>query len=177
MHQVLKLNQDYQPMEIISWQDAIGLWWNDKVEIVTEYDDFDLKSVSFTMKCPAVVRLLEYVGWKRHVKYSRKSIYGRDHYTCQYCGVQPGSKDLNLDHVIPRKRGGLTTWENIVTSCCNCNSRKADRTLVQAGMHLRRQPYKPSPSKFLKMVFNIPKTPTQWRDYLYWNQELENDND
>lgn len=165
------------PMEIISWQEAISLWWNDKVEIVTEYEDFDLKSVSFTMKCPAVVRLLEFVRYRRRVKYSRSNIYNRDHFTCQYCGSQPGSKNLNLDHVLPKKMGGKTTWENIVTSCISCNTRKAMRTPEQAKMALLRQPFKPSPEKFMKITFSIPKTPDAWRDFMYWNQELENDNE
>jgi len=176
MYQVLKLNSDYQPLEIISWKDAVGLWWNDKVEILTEYDDFDLKSVSFTMKCPAVVRLLEYAGFRRNAKYSRGNIYNRDHYTCMYCGDQPGTDNLNLDHVIPRKMGGSTTWENIVTSCIPCNSKKAMRTPAQAGMKLKREPVRPSRDSFLKIMFHMPKTPDAWRDYLYWNQELENDN-
>ena len=176
MPSVLKLNSDYTPLEIISWQDAVGLWFKDKIEIVAHYDDFDLSSPTITIKCPSVVRLVEYAGFRRNAKYSRGNIYSRDRYTCQYCRDQPGTSRLNLDHVIPKKMGGGTSWENIVTSCIPCNSKKAMRTPKQAGMTLIKKPVRPSRDKFVENMFKMPETPDAWRDYLYWNQELENDN-
>lgn len=172
-YRVLKLNADYQPMEIITWRKAIELWWDDKVEIVTDYEDFQLKSVSITMNCPAVVRMLQYCGWRRKVKCTRNNIMRRDKWTCQYCGIKPGTADLNLDHVVPRSRGGKTTWDNVVTSCIKCNSRKADKTPSEANMKLNSEPRRPSGHDWMKLLVAVPKTPDAWRDYLYWNQELE----
>lgn len=184
-HQVLKLNSNFEPLEIISWQDAISLWWNGRVEIVKEYEDFNILSFSiqlddkrmFSGKCPAVVRLLSFVGFRRKPKYSRLSIFKRDSFQCQYCGVQPGTANLNIDHVVPRAQGGKTTWENVVAACIPCNSRKGNKTPWQAKMILKKDPVRPNPSDMMKLTFNLPKTPEAWRDFLYWNQELENDNE
>jgi len=112
--------------------------------VVEEYDR-NIKTTSLVVKIPAVVRLLS--AFRRHkkpVKFSRINIYGRDKYTCQYCGVQPGSEELSIDHVIPRSQGGTSAWENCVLSCVGCNKRKADRTLHEAGMKLRKQPVRPA---------------------------------
>lgn len=177
-HKTLLLNATYEPLRVISWQRAIVLWFDDKVEILEEYNDFELTSVSFRIKCPAVVRLLDYVsnGKKNKVKFSRANVFARDSYSCQYCGNQPGTSQLTYDHVIPRSKGGKTVWENIVTCCIGCNSKKADRTPSDAKMVLRVKPSKPDWSPRTKLVIAFPKTPDCWRDYLYWNQELENDN-
>jgi 5-methylcytosine-specific restriction endonuclease McrA len=175
-HATLLLNSTYEPLKVIPWQRAVSLWFTDKVEIVEEYDDFDLKSVSFTMKCPAVVRLLKYVvGNRFKVKFSRINVFARDNFTCQYCKKQPGTRNLTYDHVKPKSRGGKTTWDNIVTSCIPCNSKKADHTLIEARMKLKKLPRKPIERPQLRLTFNIPKTPDAWRNYLYWNQELEHD--
>ena len=163
---VLQLNATYEPMSIISWQDAVSLWFKDRVEIVEEYEDFDITSVSFTMKCPAVIRLVNYVrGDVRKSKYSRFSVFCRDNFTCQYCGDQPGALKLNLDHVLPSSRGGKTSWENIVTSCIPCNAKKDDKTPKEAGMKLKRQPYKPEITPF-KFRVTIPKHPEAWSAYI-----------
>lgn len=172
----LLLNSTFEPLRVISWQRAIVLWFDGKVEVVEEYDDFNLTSVSLTIKCPAVVRLLEYVsGRKNKVKFSRINVFSRDYYTCQYCGVQPGSSRLTYDHVIPRAQGGKTVWENIVTCCTTCNTKKGARTPQEAKMALRANPAKPDWSP-RRIVLGMPSTPDQWRDWLYWNSELENDN-
>ncbi len=176
MYSTLLLNATYEPLKVISWQRAVVMWFADKVEIVEEYEDFDLKSMSITMKCPAVVRLLSYVRGNSHkVKFSRVNVFARDQFTCQYCLTQPGTSNLTYDHVMPRSRGGKTVWENIVTCCLACNSKKADRTPEEAGMKLRKLPVKPAVRPLLKFTFNIPKTPDAWRNYLYWEQELEHD--
>lgn len=176
MYSVLKLNSDYTPLEIISWQAAIGLWYKNKVDVIEHYDDFNLSSPTLVMQCPSVIRLVEYAGFRRNAKYSRGNIYSRDRFTCQYCACQPGSENLNLDHVIPKKMGGATTWENIVASCIPCNSKKAMRTPKQAGMKLLRKPVRPNKDRFIENMFKAPQTPEAWRNYLYWEQELENDN-
>lgn len=175
-HVTLLLNADYQPMKILSWQRAVHMWFSEKVEIVESYDDFDLRSMTITIKCPAVVRLLQYVSRKdRKVKFSRVNVFGRDDFRCQYCYKQPGTPNLTYDHVTPRAQGGKTTWENIVTACLTCNSKKGNRTPEKAGMPLRRQPLRPKQRPFQQFRVNVPKTPDAWRNYLYWHQELEND--
>jgi 5-methylcytosine-specific restriction endonuclease McrA len=170
----LLLNATFEPLKIISWQRAIALWFEDKVEIVESYDDFELKSQKLTMKCPAVVRLIEFVKSHRNkVKFSRANVFGRDKYMCQYCGDTPGTEDLTYDHVLPRSKGGKTEWTNIVTCCVDCNKKKADRTPEQAKMKLMTQPRKPDlrPESVIRMT--LPTTPDEWRNYLYWNQSLQ----
>ena len=177
-HQTLLLNSTFEPLQVITWQRAIVLWFDGKVEIVEEYEDFNLTTVSISIKCPAVVRLLQYVGGnKNRIKFSRVNVFSRDRYTCQYCGIQPGTGNLTYDHVLPRSKGGTTIWENIVTSCVKCNSRKANRTPQEAKMVLLNKPVKPSWTPRTPILFGLPSTPGQWRDYLYWNSELENDNE
>ena len=173
--QVLMLNSDYQPMNVISWQKAVSLWFSDKVEIVEEYDDEDITSVSFSMKCPAVVRLYNYVrrASRRRVKFSRLNVFSRDSFRCQYCGDEPGISKLTFDHVLPKAEGGRTCWENIVASCKPCNYKKADKGLIESNMKLMTRPKEPSQAQYLSFRFLIPKTPDAWRNYLYWNAELK----
>ena len=416
--QTLLLNSDYSPLKVVSWQRAVCLWFSDKVEVVEEYDDFDLKSMTLEIKCPAVVRLISYVkGNRSRVKFSRINVFGRDRFTCQYCiaenhrvltsdlqwipakelregdslvgfdeyaegrrkyktsvveshqfdeqnvyrvtfddnsildvtkehrllcresskhaydwvetpdlvgmqvpklfdtwgfdrtrdggwlagmfdgegwlrnrqgltvgiaqnpglvfdklkmllesdgfdlgealvksendcvrlvprgggseaarllgfyrperllskfepsmlgalnasswktvvsvalkgkerivkmktstatfiaeglpnhncGDQPGTSQLTYDHVLPRSRGGKTCWDNIVTCCISCNSRKDNKTPEEAGFTLARKPVKPNTRPYSKLIVNLPKTPEAWRSYLYWQQELEHD--
>lgn len=127
---------------------------------------------------PAVVRLLKYVKIDfKSVKFSRINVFGRDRFTCQYCGVQPGTASLTYDHVVPKSRGGATKWENIVTCCIECNREKADRTPAEASMKLRIKPVTPERRPFMRrLVVSLPNAPDEWRDYMYWNTELENSN-
>jgi len=173
--QVLMLNADYQPMNVISWQKAITLWFSDKIEIVEEYDDEDITSVSFSMKCPAVVRLFSYVNraGRNRVKFSRLNVFSRDGFTCQYCGDEPGINGLTFDHVLPRAQGGRTSWENIITACKPCNYKKADNSLQASGMMLSVRPKEPTRAQYMSFRFHVPKTPVAWRNYLHWNVELK----
>jgi 5-methylcytosine-specific restriction endonuclease McrA len=172
---VLILNADYMPMDVIGWQKAISMWISDKVEIIEEYTDEDITSVKFTMKCPAVVRLVSYVkGFsRRRVRFSRLHLYSRDRFTCQYCNIQPGLKSLTLDHIVPRSEGGKTCWENIVAACKPCNYKKANMSLHKSGMVLYTKPREPTVSEYLTYKFLVPKTPEAWRNYLYWNVEIQ----
>src|SRR5690606_15207836 len=107
-----------------------------KVEVVEEYDE-DIRSVSITIKMPAVVRMLRAIrGRKRAIKFSRINVATRDDFRCQYCSLKLPLRHLTYDHVVPRSQGGRTTWENIVMACRDCNSRKSGRTPKQAGMTL-----------------------------------------
>ncbi|MEZ4363078.1 MAG: HNH endonuclease [Kofleriaceae bacterium] len=171
----LLLSQGYEPIKVISWQRAITLLSLGKVEVVEEYDS-QIRAVSFVIKIPAVVRLLR--GFRRHakpVKFSRANIYARDRHRCQYCGVKCPLSELTYDHVVPRSKGGLTTWENITTCCYRCNAKKANRTPAEARMKLRTQPVRPQWIAAVTIQISTRSMPDAWRDYLYWTGELEND--
>jgi 5-methylcytosine-specific restriction endonuclease McrA len=171
-HQTLVLSQSYEPIKIVSWQRAITLLFLGKVEVIEQYDR-DIKTTSLLIKIPAVVRLLNvFRRHKKPVKFSRINIYGRDKYTCQYCGVKKSIGDLTYDHVVPRAQGGKTTWTNIATSCSDCNRHKANRTPSQAGMKLLKVPAQPTASPVLIVTVSRESVPDAWRDYLYWTQEL-----
>lgn len=132
------------PHKIISWERAVVLLVLDKVDVLEEYDQ-EIRSSSLTLRTPAVIRQRKAGSTiKRAVRFSRINVYTRDGFRCQYCGERKEMRDLNYDHVVPRVRGGHTVWENIVTSCYACNDRKGSRTPEEAGMMLRRKPFKPS---------------------------------
>ena len=130
----------------------------------------------------ALPRVILLVGYdrvpKRHVRFSRYNIYARDKLTCQYCGRRLPRYELNLDHVIPRSRGGMSTWENVVCSCHECNRHKGGRTPQEAGMALLHKPYKPKWTPFMQETFNLSRY-REWLPFLnavdlsYWNTELQ----
>jgi 5-methylcytosine-specific restriction endonuclease McrA len=140
----LLLNRWMSPHKIISWERAIVLVVLGKVDVIEEYDE-EIRSRHWALRAPAVVRLRRGGTVTRQVvRFGRVNVYTRDGFRCQYCGERKSERDLNYDHVIPRARGGKTTWENIVTSCYACNDRKGSRTPEEAGMRLRKRPIKPS---------------------------------
>ena len=176
MERTLLLNSTFEPLKIISWQRAITLLTQGKVEVIDFYDR-DIRGVTITFKLPSILRLLKLVKIKRasrEVRFSRANIYQRDKYTCQYCGVKYPAEDLTFDHVVPIVKEGTKDWDNIVTCCFRCNHHKGGRTPEEAGMKLIRQPKEPAwvPS-MLKITIGLRTTPDAWRDYLYWNVELE----
>jgi len=176
MEHTLVLNASYEPINVVSWKRALNLLCRGKVEVLAEYDR-EIRSISFTVKLPSVLRLLKYVKIRKklqRVKFSRANIYARDHHTCQYCGKKCDAEDLTFDHVVPIVMGGTKTWENIVTCCIACNHRKGGRTPDNAGMTLIRRPKEPEwvPS-MLHFTIGFRTAPQSWRDYLYWNIELE----
>jgi 5-methylcytosine-specific restriction endonuclease McrA len=132
------------PHEIIPWQRAVVLVWLGKVDVLEHYDAI-LTSPSWSLLAPAVVRLRKPVRAPRgaFVRFTRRNVYARDDFTCQYCGLRKQSRQLSFDHVVPRVKGGQTTWDNIVTACHACNDRKGGRTPDEAGMKLLRKPYRP----------------------------------
>lgn len=173
MLQTLVLDQGYQPHRIVSWQRAVCMWWEGKCEVVEEYDD-DIRSVTLTIKMPAVVRLLHRVrGKKQAVKFSRINVATRDKFTCQYCGLKLPLSKLTYDHVVPRSHGGRTVWENIVMACYPCNEAKANRTPAQAKMPLRKVPVKPEHLPVVTMRFSVASVPDAWVSYIYWNGALD----
>ncbi|MEM9191796.1 MAG: HNH endonuclease [Myxococcota bacterium] len=170
----LVLDQGYQPHRIVSWQRAVLMLFDGKVEVVEEYDE-DIRSVSITIKMPAVVRMLSAIRLrKRPIKFSRLNVATRDNFQCQYCDIKLPLRRLTYDHVKPRSQGGRTTWENIVMACYQCNERKGNRTPRQANMRLRKEPIKP---KWLPVIaFRIDPTcsvPEAWANWLYWHGALK----
>ena len=194
--QVLVLNRLWQAVNICSARRAFSLVYAGHAEIVSSDDannfsthDFeswrDLSSnapehevvttISFKIRIPRVIVLLVFDRLpKKEVKFTRHNIFERDKNICQYCGLTYDRKDLNLDHVIPRDRGGPTTWENIVCSCIACNTQKANRTPSEAGMHLIRKPKRPKWRPFVQVNFGFQHHDS-WKHFLdlaYWNVEL-----
>jgi 5-methylcytosine-specific restriction endonuclease McrA len=179
MELTLVLNASYEPLKVVDWQRAMTLWAQGKVEIIAEHDR-EVRSVTFSFKLPSVVRLLKFVRSriaKKHVPFTRWNIYQRDNYTCQYCGVGHKPEDLTFDHVVPASAGGQRSWTNIVTACYTCNRKKGARTPQEAGMKLLSVPVKPAPSPIFKVTFGLKRVPESWRDWLYWNVQLEEDED
>jgi len=177
MEQTLLLNATYEPLRIVHWQKAITLWCQGKVEIVAHHDR-EVRSVSFSIKLPSVIRLLRRIRIRRtaeYVPFSRANIYARDNHACQYCGQVLASAELTFDHVIPVAQGGRKDWENIVTCCIGCNRRKGGRTPDQAGLKLIRHPRKPDKLPALRITFGLRNAPESWRDYVYWNVKLEDE--
>ncbi len=137
-----------------------------------------IATVSFKIRVPRVILLVMFDRLpKKEVKFTRHNIFERDRNTCQYCGQVFERKDLNLDHVIPRDRGGPTSWENIVCSCIRCNTQKANRTPQEAALHLVRKPKRPKWRPFVLVNLGLPHHES-WKHFLdlaYWNVELGED--
>jgi 5-methylcytosine-specific restriction endonuclease McrA len=171
LSRALVLNSSYQPIKLISWQKALCLWFQGKVEVL-EYHPGAARSASNSFRLPSVMRLKRYVTPRRTVrlKFSRENIYLRDNHTCQYCAKSFGVKELTLDHVVPASKFGRKDWTNVVTACRSCNHRKANRTPLGAGMPLLNEPRIPStlPSRQTAMFaeFISENMPDTWRAYL-----------
>jgi 5-methylcytosine-specific restriction endonuclease McrA len=175
MEQTLLLNATYEPLKVVHWQKAITLWCQGKVEVISVYDR-EVRSVSFSFKLPSVIRLLRYIKIKRNIDYvpfSRANIYARDDHSCQYCGRVFPTAELTFDHVVPVAYGGRKDWENIVTCCVGCNRRKGGRTPAEAGMHLIRMQKRPDKAPAIRITVGLKNAPDSWRDYFYWNMELD----
>ena len=178
--ETLVLNPGYEPVARVSWQRAITLLFRGKVEVIEEYEDRDIRSVTFVVKMPAVVRLLRALrGAKKAIKFSRENVYARDGGKCQYCDARVLRHEATYDHVVPRAQGGVTTWANIVIACVACNQRKGGKTPEQAGMRLRCAPVRPKklPETFritLSFSKGVPESWKTWiQAYAYWNTELD----
>lgn len=172
----LVLNADfrplsYYPLSLWSWQDAIKSVFLDRVNVVANYDKV-ISSPSLQINLPSVVSLKSYIKPQNNPAFTRFNLFLRDRFTCQYCSK---TKDLTFDHLIPRSRGGRTTWQNVVTACSDCNLRKANRMPAQINMHPRQKPYRPSVFDLNNNGRAFPPNylHESWMDYLYWDIELE----
>ena len=163
---VLVLNQDYTPFTICSVAKAFLLVYLRKAEMITEVTGVALRTVTKAYPMPSVIRLSRYIHLPyRGVMLTRQNIFKRDGYACQYCGT---SKDLTLDHVVPRSKRGRTTWKNLVTACKHCNAKKGDYLLEESGLLLKSRPYKPSYILFLRDFSGFMED--NWRPYLEMRQ-------
>ena len=172
----LVLNADFRPLSYFplslwSWQDAIKAVFLERVNILEEYDR-KVHSPSFEMRLPSVVSLKTYIKPVRNPAFTRFNVFLRDRFECQYCGAD---EDLTFDHVIPRSRGGKTTWDNVVTACAPCNLLKGGKLAAQTGMHPRQRPHRPTVNELRNngRLFPPNYLHDSWSDYLYWDTELE----
>ncbi len=160
---VLVLNATYEPINVCSVRRAVVLLLKERAEVV-EKGGWQLHSERASISRPVVIRLVSYVHVPREAhkrKITRRAVFARDGWQCQYCGSR---SNLTVDHVIPRSKGGGSTWENIVASCAPCNRRKGDRLPRQAGMHPQRPPRVPRAEVFIHVA--SPTIPVAWQAYL-----------
>jgi 5-methylcytosine-specific restriction endonuclease McrA len=161
---VLVLNASYEPINVCTVRRATVLVLKERAEIV-ERSERELHAESVTFPVPVVIRLTTYVRIPRDAhsrKITRRAIFARDQWTCQYCGSE--RSNLTIDHVVPRSKGGNSSWDNIVTCCAPCNRRKGDRLPKQANMHPKRQPKPPHATIFVHVA--VPAVPAVWQQYL-----------
>ena len=172
----LVLNADfrplsYYPLSLWSWQDAIKAVFLERVNIVAHYERA-VRSPSREMQLPSVVSLKSYVSQDRPPAFTRFNVFLRDSFACQYCS---SGEDLTFDHLVPRSRGGRTTWENIVTACARCNLTKGGRTPRESAMHPHHPPRRPTSYELQEHGRRFPPNHLHqsWLDYLYWDIELD----
>ena len=199
MSDVLVLNRSFYAIQITSWQRALSLVYLDHAHVVDQeyrtysFDDWTqlsqaikehpagfVSTPKFRIAIPEVIALKFYDRLPTtEVKFTRRNIYEHYAYRCCYCGKRFPSAELNLEHVVPRSRGGKTTWSNIVTACIPCNLKKGNKLPEELGMHLIIKPFKPKWRGGLSLVLSSPaKMRTSWQrfiDNVYWNAELDKD--
>ena len=172
----LVLNADYRPLSyyplsLWPWQEAVKAVFLDRVTILAEYEQV-VRSQRAELRLPSVVVLKDYVKPQKRVAFTRFNLFLRDEFCCQYCGAKG---DLTFDHIVPRCRGGITSWENVVAACARCNLRKGSKTLRQSGLVLRKIAKAPSAEEMQAHGRRFPPNHLHesWMDYLYWDAELE----
>ena len=163
-YRTLLLDSSGRPVKVVPWFKGVIYDLQGKVIVLEHYDRI-IRSPNLELFLPAVVMLKHYIRvMPFKVRWSKRNIFARDNYECQYCGCRPGQNFLTIDHVLPSSRGGKTTWENTVAACRPCNSRKGDRTPTEAGMVLMSKPMRPTTPR--KGLVSLPSIPPEWKDYL-----------
>ena len=177
-YSALVLNADYRPLSYFplslwSWEDTIKAVYRGTVTVLCEYEK-EIHSPSLTIKLPSVIALNDFVQPQKTPAFTRFNVFLRDKWTCQYCGGKFKTPELTFDHVIPRCKGGMTTWDNIVTACRTCNMRKGWQSTKAVGMHLLTQPARPNMHQLQESGRAFPPTflHESWQDFLYWDSEL-----
>lgn len=175
----LVLNADFRPLSyfplsIWPWQEAIKAVFLGRVNIVSEYDRL-VHSPTLTMRLPSVVSLKEYIPAARRPAFTRFNVFLRDRFSCQYCGIRSPAEGLTFDHVVPKSRGGRTTWSNVVAACEPCNLRKGGMMPADAAMFPRMRPRQPTTHELQENGRAYPPNylHESWRDFLYWDSELD----
>ena len=187
----LVLNRNWQPINVATVARSLIMLWNESARIVdpVDYQLYDwsdwttlvpdqdepfIQAVSQRIRVPEVISLTRFDRMPtQSVTFSRRNVFKRDKYTCQYCGTQPGTHELTIDHVLPRSQGGQSTWENCVLACVECNSVKADRTPEQARMRLLTQPIRPNWKPIYAERMDRAESWSKFISDAYWNVELE----
>ncbi|MFZ8923935.1 MAG: HNH endonuclease [Candidatus Puniceispirillaceae bacterium] len=177
----LVLNADFRPLNYFplslwSWQDAIKAVCLDRVTIISEYEQ-SISSPTTVINLPSVIALKEYVPQNRNPAFTRFNVFLRDRFSCQYCGNGFSASDLTFDHVVPRSKGGRTNWTNVVAACSPCNLRKGNKLPGQCNMHPLLRPSAPNMWQLQENGRAFPPNylHESWRDYLYWDSELQSD--
>jgi 5-methylcytosine-specific restriction endonuclease McrA len=186
----LVLNRNWQPVNIASVARALTLVWNQSARVVDpeSYQLYDwedwarlapqddqpfIRTVSMRLRVPEIVSLITFDRLPQSVvTFSRRNIFKRDRYTCQFCGNQPQPDDLTIDHVVPRSQGGQSTWENCVLACVACNHKKANRTPAQAGLRLRKAPVRPDWNPVYSQHAVRVESWAKFISHAYWDVEL-----
>lgn len=160
---VLVLNQNYEPLSVCTVRRAFLLIFGGKAHAVEQRDEV-IHSVSAEFPVPSVVRLERYIhAPRRRVVLSKRNIFKRDNYQCQYCGATEGK--MTIDHVVPRKFGGQATWENLVCACAACNNKKGEHRPEQVGMKLLNRPRRPNNISFIRNFIGL--SDHRWKPYLF----------
>ena len=186
MADVLVLDMNYRPVDFKPWQEAVKNIYEGRAETVVEDASGQKLRAGrnsageiFEMGMPRVIRVHNaWVKRKKHsVPFSRRNIYTRDGGECQYCGKDLQKSEYQLEHVVPRSRGGKSTWTNIVCACLRCNKRKNNMTPAEAGMKLLKVPVEPKSDdpkyNFKLHIRKMRPEWKQWESWLYWNIELD----
>jgi len=167
--ETLVLSATWEPVRRVTWKRAMTLWVAGRVEVLEAYSERRIRTVSSVFELPSVVRFLRGKPRRRAiVKFSRDNVFLRDKGRCMYCGAELLRREATYDHVLPKSRGGQTSWENLVLACRSCNHGKANRTPLEAGMRLRSTPIRPkSLQGFLRNQLRFREDmPEAWRPYL-----------
>ena len=175
----LILNADYQPLSYFplslwGWQDTIKAVFLERVNIVAEYD-IKVSASSFSMKLPSVISLKKFIALDKRIPFTRFNLFLRDQFKCQYCSKKFKASELTFDHVISRSKGGISSWDNVVSACFKCNNKKGSLSCSDANMKLIRNPKKPSHYELREMGKLFPPNYLHhtWNDFLYWDSVLE----
>lgn len=181
--ETLVLNAANMPIGLVNWKRAVKKVMNEKADLVEVYEDKYLGDYKAAFEMPAIIKLIKFIRPPKRLNwfqsFTRKNVWERDEGTCQYCHKSLTLSKMTFDHVTPRVQGGRTCWENVVTACVKCNTKKAGRTPAQAGMRLLKRPIAPRVNKdpqvaFIERLKELKNFPHEkWKQYIYLNVELE----
>lgn len=160
----LVLDSTYFPVRIVSWQKAMILLFTGRAEMVTHYKERKISGVTENFTLPKILRLYSRHKSDKKVRFSRHNVFWRDSFVCQYCYLKHPASQLTIDHVLPQSRGGKTSWENVVSACSPCNTKKGNKLPHEANMKLIKKPVQPkwSPQICLRLKRDDPEEWSQW---------------